>query len=352
VSVTARGLVKRFTESGTPAVRGASFCAPAGAITSVLGPSGSGKTTILRLLAGLELPDEGAIEIDGRDMTRVPVRERHVGFVFQSYALFQNMTVRDNVAFGLSIRRAPRGEVEARVDELLELVQLADYGHRLPSELSGGQQQRVAFARALAPRPVVLLLDEPFGALDARVRLELRDWLRALHERTPITTLLVTHDQDEALEVSAHVVLMHEGQVVQAGSPHDLYDHPATPFVASFLGGASVIRGRVEGGRMSVGALSTAAPAGARDGESVQAFVRPHDVRIAAKAQPHDKSVARVERLSRVGGFVKVELCLPSGDVVTVQLPKPEVDALGVTAGDRVVVDLGEAKVFVEDYSI
>ena len=352
MSVVVTGLHKRYTQGGTPAVHDASFTAEDGSITTLLGPSGSGKTTVLRLVAGLEEPDGGAISIHGTECTRTPARERGIGFVFQGYALFSHLSVRENIAFGLSIAKRPRAEIEARVDELLELVQLADLGKRYPAQLSGGQRQRIAFARALATRPKVLLLDEPFGALDARVRLELREWLQRLHAQTHVTTLLVTHDQDEALELSDQIVLMHEGRVVQKGTPHDLYDNPATPFVASFIGNASVLRGEVTDGRASLGASSLSAP-GHVNGTSVSAYVRPSEVKLTRPTEGASSvSLATVATLTRVGGYVKVDLHLPTQESMTVQLSRGEAEALKLTAGDRVMVDLGAAKVFIDDYSI
>jgi sulfate transport system ATP-binding protein len=321
-------------------------------VTTLLGPSGSGKSTVLRLIAGLEDADAGSIRFKSEDFTALSVQARNVGFVFQGYALFKHMTVRDNIAFGLAARNVPRAEREARVGELLSLVQLDGMGKRYPAQLSGGQRQRVAFARALAVRPRVLLLDEPFGALDAQVRLELRDWLRRLHQETHVTTVLVTHDQEEAMELSQHVVVMHDGRVAQAGSPEEIYDRPATPFVASFVGGANVLRGPVQDGRAAVGAFAVSAPDGARDGAAVHAFVRPHDVKLAKAAEADGVAMARVERLTRLGGQVKVALTLTSGDRMTVTMSKSEVDALGLGEGDPVMVDLKETKVFVEDYSI
>jgi sulfate transport system ATP-binding protein len=329
VSVEVRDLRKRFTE-GSPAVDGVSFEAPTGGVTSLLGPSGSGKTTVLRLIAGLERPDEGSVKLSGNDCTRLPVQKRNIGFVFQGYALFNHLTVRRNIAFGLEVRGVGKREISERVDELLELVQLRDLGERHPEQLSGGQRQRVAFARALANRPQVLLLDEPFGALDARVRLELRGWLRDLHGKMPVTTLLVTHDQDEALELSERVVVMHEGKIAQVGSPHDIYDHPATAFVASFIGNSNAIKS-------STGV----------------AYVRPHEVKIVkADTTTSEVAVAVVMSLQRVGGFVKVDVRLATDERMTVQLARAEADALGLKEGDRVMVDLGDAKVFLEDYSI
>jgi len=345
MSVVARNLEKAFGEAR--AVSNVAFEAPSGRITSLLGPSGSGKTTVLRLLAGLEEPDRGTIAIDGDDVTATPARLRNVGFVFQSYALFNHMTVKENIAFGLSIRKAAKKEIDARVEELLALIRLPDIGAKFPKELSGGQRQRVALARALATKPRVLLLDEPFGALDARVRAELREWLAALHEETRTTTILVTHDQEEALELSSHVVVMHDARVVQAGTPHELWDRPATPFVASFLGGGNVLRGEARNGRVQIGAIEVDAP-GARDGATVQAIVRPHDVRIAKS----DSGGARIERLTRVGREVKLVVRLADGGVMTVQLARTELESLGISEGDRVLVDSADAKVFVEDFSI
>ncbi|MFZ5469661.1 MAG: sulfate/molybdate ABC transporter ATP-binding protein [Myxococcota bacterium] len=353
MSVRVDCLSKRFAQGGPPAAEEVSFAAPAGAITTLLGPSGSGKTTVLRLIAGLEVPDGGRVWLDETDVTRTPVRRRGVGFVFQGYALFEHLSVRGNIAFGLSLKKLPRAQIDQRVNELLALVQLEGLGGRFPSQLSGGQKQRVAFARALATQPKVLLLDEPFGALDARVRVELREWLVALNERTHITTLLVTHDQEEALEVSQQLVVMHEGRVRQVGPPHEVYDHPNSEFIASFIGGTNVLRGRVVNGRAAAGPLLLEAPAGAREGEKVSAFVRPHQVRIL---RPTDHagpvSLATVTELVRIGGYVRVSLRLATNESLTVQMLKSELDALGVVQGDRVMVDVGQAKVLVGDYAI
>jgi sulfate transport system ATP-binding protein len=357
MSVVVRNLTKRFTVRGTPAVADVSFTAPSGGITTLLGPSGSGKSTVLRVVAGLEQPDDGAVMFGEQEQTAVPAQKRGVGFVFQSYALFKHMNVRRNIAFGLNVRRAPKPDVKRKVDDLLSLVQLDGLGERYPSQLSGGQRQRVAFARALAIEPKVLLLDEPFGALDAQVRVELRDWLRTFHQKRNLTTLLVTHDQEEAMEVSDHVVVMHEGRVAQAGAPSDVYDHPATPFVASFVGGANVLHGRMLDGRVSVGAFAAPMDAGAQtsapNGTAVQAFVRPHDVALTkAGDDAPEVSVARVERLARLGGTIKLSLRLADGGPMTVEMPKTEVESLGISEGDLVMANLREAKVFVEDYSI
>ncbi len=359
-----KSLTKRFAAAGTPAVADVSFTAPEGSITTLLGPSGSGKSTVLRIVAGLEQADDGVVCFGDQDMNRVPVQQRGVGMVFQSYALFKHMTVRDNVAFGMAIRKKPAAEVQKRVDELLALVQLDGLAGRFPGQLSGGQRQRVALARALAIEPKILLLDEPFGALDTKVRVELREWLRDLHERVPMTTLMVTHDQEEALELSQHIVVMHEGRVAQAGPPREIYDKPRTPFVASFVGGANILMGRAQDGRAAVGNFAVATP-GAPDGAQVSAFVRPHDVKLARPPEPSaagsdgddaapepDVAIAKVERLALVGAYVKVSLRLADGTAMTVQMPRTEIDALGVGEGDRVLVDLREAKVFVEDFAI
>jgi sulfate transport system ATP-binding protein len=358
MSLVVRNLTKRFTLRGTPAVADVSFSAPNGGITTLLGPSGSGKSTVLRMVAGLEQPDSGSVAFGDQDFTYVPAQRRGVGFVFQSYALFKHMNVRKNIAFGLRVRKVPADEARSRVDELLSLVQLEGYGERFPGQLSGGQRQRVAFARALAISPKLLLLDEPFGALDAQVRVELREWLRRFHDQRHVTTLLVTHDQEEAMEVSDHVVVMHEGRVAQAGQPQAVYDSPATPFVASFVGGANVLRGHMRNGRASAGPFAVRVPDGssqAPDGTAVNAFVRPHDVTLtktkAGDGTP-EVSVARVERLAWLGGYVKVSLKLSDGAPMTVEMPRAEVDALGISEGDLVMANLREAKVFVEDYSI
>jgi sulfate transport system ATP-binding protein len=340
--LSVEGLTKRFARRGPAAVDDVTFSAPVGSITTLLGPSGSGKSTVLRLIAGLEQPDGGRVVIGGVDGTRVPAQRRGVGFVFQSYALFPHMTVRENIAFGLNVRKVPAADIERRVSELLEAVELEGYGARLPRELSGGQRQRVAFARALAIEPKILLLDEPFGALDAQVRLSLRDWLRRFHEERarstehpPVTTLLVTHDQEEAMELSHTIVVMNEGKVVQVGAPQDVYDHPASPFVASFVGGANVFRVVGEGAPEQVG------------------FVRPHEVKVSKPEEdaPH-VACARVERMSFLGSCVKLSLRLPDGSALNVEMPNAEVQALGLQEGDRVMADLQETKVFVGDYAI
>jgi sulfate transport system ATP-binding protein len=335
-------LWKKFGEF--EAVRDVSFEAVDGKITALLGPSGSGKSTVLRTIAGLERPTSGRVTIAGEDQTNSAVQERRVGFVFQHYALFRHMTVRDNVAFGLSVRKESKDTLRKRVDELLELVQLAPFGNRYPHNLSGGQRQRVALARALAPRPRVLLLDEPFGALDARVRQDLRHWLDDLHRELGVTSLLVTHDQEEALELADRVVLMHEGRVEQIGSPEEIYNNPATPFVAGFLGAANVIEGEVRGGRVRFGREAIREASDLRDGDRAHAYVRPHDVRIADQPIDGHTVVATVERVNNLGWMSKVYLRLPDGQTVLAEIPNEELGS--VQAGDSVNVYLRKAKIF------
>src|ERR1700694_5719651 len=329
MSVRFHNVTKRFTLAGTPAVSDVSFEAPRGAVTAVL-----------------EFPDSGSISIEGADCSDVPIQKRGIGLVFQNYALFRHMTVRENIAFGLKVRRMPRREGAARVTELLGVVQLEGLGDRYPGQLSGGQQQRVAFARALAVQPKVLLLDEPFGALDVRVRRELREWLDAFHAETGVTTLLVTHDQSDALELAEHVVVMFDGRVAQAGPPHEIYDHPETPLIASFVGGANLLTARVRSGSVKLDSISVPAPAAA-EGDLVQVFVRPHDVELRRpSAESPDVSLALVERLKRIGGYVRVSLLLRGGENLTVESSMREFELLAVGPGDRVLVDLKAAKLF------
>ena len=283
---------------------------PAGSLTALLGPSGSGKSSLLRVIAGLETPDEGTVEISGRDATRVPPQKRGIGFVFQHYAAFKHMTVRDNVAFGLKVRKRPKAEIAAKVDELLRIVGLDGYQTRYPAQLSGGQRQRMALARALAVEPEVLLLDEPFGALDANVRAELREWLRRLHDEVHVTTVLVTHDQEEAMEVADRIVVLNHGRIEQDGPPRDLYERPANAFVMGFLGPV------------------------ARLGDTL---VRPHDLRILG--EPRDGALeAQVARVVHLGFEVRVELELDGGEPLTAQLTRDEAAELELRGGDIVWV--------------
>ena len=294
-----------------------SLVVPEGSLTSLLGPSGSGKSTLLRVIAGLEAPDAGRVEIAGTDATFVPAQRRGIGFVFQHYAAFKHMSVRENVAFGLRIRKTPRSETTARVDELLGIVGLAGYAERYPSQLSGGQRQRMALARALAVRPRVLLLDEPFGALDANVRADLRAWLRRLHDEVHVTTVLVTHDQEEAMSVSDTIAVINEGRIEQVGAPRDLYDQPANRFVMGFLGPVTRLGGRL---------------------------VRPHDVAITGAADGIADE-ATVQRIVHLGFEVRVELELDGGEAASVQLARGEADQLELSEGDRVSVRVTRAPV-------
>ncbi|UQA60112.1 sulfate/molybdate ABC transporter ATP-binding protein [Polyangium aurulentum] len=356
MSILVRGLAKSFGRERV--VDDVSFEAGAGELVALLGPSGGGKSTVLRMIAGLEAPDAGRVYLRGEDATDVRVQERGIGFVFQSYALFRHLTVHDNVAFGLELRKRPRAEVDRAVGDLLAMVKLDGLGGRYPHELSGGQRQRVALARALAPAPSVLLLDEPFGALDAKVRLELREWLRRLHEKRSITTVFVTHDQDEALGLADRVIVMNRGRVEQSGTPDEIYDRPATEFVASFVGSNNVLRGEVRGGRTDLGTLAVEAPPGAGDGASVRAFVRPHDIELVGMEKhvqgggAQEVASARVERILRVGWMVRIELRLDDEQPLAVELTKDRVAELGLVEGDRVFVNLRETKLFVQDFAI
>jgi sulfate transport system ATP-binding protein len=304
--IEVRGVSKRF--GSFVALDDVSTTVATGSLTALLGPSGSGKSTLLRVIAGLETPDAGRVVIGGRDVTGRPPQERGIGFVFQHYAAFKHMTVADNIAFGLLIRKRPRAEIRARVEQLLALVQLEGLAGRYPSQLSGGQRQRMGLARALAVEPEVLLLDEPFGALDARVRNDLRAWLRRLHDETRTTTIIVTHDQEEAMEVADEVVLMARGRVEQVGSPRDLYEAPANEFVLTFVGPVS----RVDG-----------------------AWVRPHDVEILLATDGADAE-AMVERVVHLGFEVRVELTAADGERLTVQLTRDEAEELELARGDVV----------------
>jgi sulfate transport system ATP-binding protein len=353
MSVEVRGLYKEF--GSFVAVDNVSFVTRPGEVTALLGPSGSGKSTVLRMIAGLELPDRGQILIAGTDSTWQTAEHRGVGFVFQHYALFRHMTVAQNIAFGLSIRKAPPGEIEQRVKELLSLIQLAGFADRYPNQLSGGQRQRVALARALATRPKVLLLDEPFGALDARVREELRTWLRRLHDEVRMTTLLVTHDQEEAMELADRIVVMNRGAVEQEGTPSEIYDSPATPFVASFIGSSNRLEGRIAGGRTELEGhdLGWSPPAnGGSPDATIDAFVRPHDVEVKRPSNADDRGIpAAVVRTTRLGWQVKIELELPSTRMLTVHYGKEQADAIDVRPGDKVLLQLRGAKLFAQSAS-
>jgi sulfate transport system ATP-binding protein len=287
-----------------------SLTIPDGSLTALLGPSGSGKTSLLRVIAGLEEPDAGAVVISGQDVTRISPQGRNIGFVFQHYAAFKHMTVRDNVAFGLTIRKKPKAQIDARVNELLGIVGLAGYHDRYPNQLSGGQRQRMALARALAVDPTVLLLDEPFGALDAKVREELRAWLRRLHDEVHVTTVLVTHDQEEAMDVAGHIVLMNSGRIEQVGTPREVYENPQTEFVLRFLGPVATLRGEL---------------------------VRPHDLVLSRHPGP-DSVTGKVSRVTHLGFEVRVEIRTLDDETVTAQLTRGEAWHLGIESGDTVYI--------------
>jgi sulfate/thiosulfate transport system ATP-binding protein len=317
--IEARDIVKRFGDF--TALDGISVEVESGSLTALLGPSGSGKSTLLRVIAGLERPDGGQVCLEGRDVTNISPQQRGVGFVFQHYAAFKHMTVWENVAFGLKIRRRSRAEVKQRVSELLELVQLARLGDRYPAQLSGGQRQRMGLARALAVDPKVLLLDEPFGALDARVRKELRLWLRRLHDETHTTTVIVTHDQEEAMDVADRVVVMNGGRIEQIAQPRELYDQPANEFVMSFVGPVN------------------------RLGD---AFIRPHDVELLLEPNGATQE-AMVQRLVHLGFEVRVELVRDDGEVLSAQLTREQVEALELERGQIVYVRPTRQTVFAQD---
>jgi sulfate/thiosulfate transport system ATP-binding protein len=340
-AITVQGLTKSF--GAFRAVDDVSFEARAGEITALLGPSGSGKSTVLRMIAGLEQPDAGSIWVGSEEHTEKTPQERRLGFVFQHYALFRHMNVRQNVEFGLRVRKTPRPEARSRVNELLELVGLAPFGDRYPDQLSGGQRQRVALARALAPRPEVLLLDEPFGALDAHVRQELRRWLDGLHRELGVTSLLVTHDQEEALELASAVVVMRRGRVEQAAAPVDIYNRPVTPFVAGFVGASNAIRGTVLDGELYFGSSAVTGADHIGAGTGAQAYIRPHDVLLTRSPGNRSFPVA-VERRTNLGWLSKLQLRLGDGQAIFAELPNEELD--GIEEGDNVHANLRNAKVF------
>jgi sulfate/thiosulfate transport system ATP-binding protein len=311
-----------------------------GSLVALLGPSGSGKSTLLRLIAGLELPDTGRIWLTGTDATHQSVQERNIGFVFQHYALFKHMTIRQNIAFGLDIRKKNPGTTKKRVDELLELVQLSGLGERYPSQLSGGQRQRVALARALAVEPRVLLLDEPFGALDAKVRKDLRAWLRRLHDEVHVTTVFVTHDQEEAMEVSDKVVVMNKGRIEQSGTPAQIYDHPATAFVMSFIGPVNVLA-----------SSSDIFQNNGFQSSNPEMFLRPQDIVI--EIAPNGTSVpAHVNRVIHLGWEIQAELVLADGQIMMAHLTRERFDELQLQPQQDVYVQPKEAKSFPLYYSI
>ncbi len=334
-AITVQGANKRYGDFA--ALDDIDFVVPAGSLTALLGPSGSGKSTLLRAIAGLDHPDTGVITINGRDVTNVPPQKRGIGFVFQHYAAFKHLTVRENVAFGLKIRRKSKAEIKEKVDNLLEVVGLAGFQTRYPNQLSGGQRQRMALARALAVDPKVLLLDEPFGALDAKVREDLRAWLRRLHDEVHVTTVLVTHDQQEALDVADRIAVLNKGRIEQVGSPTDVYDTPANAFVMSFLGAVSSLNG---------------------------ALVRPHDIRVGRTPDmaiaAGDQSVqaagvtkAVIDRIVLLGFEVRVELTNTATQTpFTAQITRGDAEALDLRVGDTVYVRATRVPVLSNDVAV
>jgi sulfate/thiosulfate transport system ATP-binding protein len=373
MSIEIRNISKQF--GSFQALRDVTLDIEGGELVALLGPSGCGKTTLLRIIAGLETADAGHILFSGADTTDVHVRDRQVGFVFQHYALFRHMTVFENVAFGLRVKpkkqRPSEAQIKKKVHELLGLVQLDWLADRFPSQLSGGQRQRIALARALAVEPKVLLLDEPFGALDAKVRKELRRWLRRLHDELQVTSIFVTHDQEEALEVADRVVLMNQGQIEQIGSPQEVWDHPASPFVYGFLGDVNLFQGRADGGEVVLDGLNIQAPehAGA-DNAKASVYVRPHELEVrrfdpaidtaSPGSGPNRGLVVRLDRAVVIGPVARLELlptaqadaasASPVAGLVEAQIPAQQFRDMGLREGDILVVTPRQARVFVEPY--
>ena len=355
MSIVVKNLSKQF---GTfKALDNVSLEVPSGSLLALLGPSGSGKTTLLRIIAGLEHADQGQVEYEKEDVTHQSPKDREVGFVFQHYALFRHMTIFENVAFGMRVRSLPRAEIQDRVHELLRLVRLEGLHKRYPSQLSGGQRQRVALARALAVKPRMLLLDEPFGALDAKVRQELRQWLRQLHDEIHLTTVFVTHDQEEAFEVADRVVVMNQGHIEQSGTPQEVFDHPATPFVMDFLGNVNVFHGRVQDGMAMMGALNIAYPDYPHaESRNATAYVRPHELDIERTPFGTSSLKAKVMQVNPAGSVAKVRVFSEEfGLALNVDLNLERYAELGLKPEDVVYVAARRVRVFMPpaaDYSI
>jgi sulfate/thiosulfate transport system ATP-binding protein len=356
MSIEIENISKQF--GSFAALKDVTLSIPSGELVALLGPSGSGKTTLLRIIAGLESADAGRILFNSQDTTHSHVRERQVGFVFQHYALFRHLTVFENIAFGLRVRpratRPSKAEISEKVMELLRLVQLEGLAIRYPGQLSGGQRQRIALARALAVEPQVLLLDEPFGALDAQVRAELRRWLRRLHDEIHVTSVFVTHDQEEALEVADRIVVMNEGKIEQAGTPDEVYESPANPFVLNFLGNVNLFHGRIHDGQAHLGGLTLNAPelAGA-DNTPAVGYVRSHDVVVERRPSDDTSIRAEVRHVHAVGPVVRVELALSEKEeTIEAQLTREAFRELALKPGETVFVRTRNIRVFVDDYVI
>lgn len=311
MGVLVKNLSKRYQSANAShaAVQDVSFEVEEGALVALLGPSGSGKSTILRLIAGLEEPDGGEIFLGGEKVTRLPTQKRGVGLVFQNYALFRQLTIRQNISFGLEVKKVAKPRIQKRVDELLELLGLQGLGERYPHQISGGQKQRVALARALAPEPKVLLLDEPFGAIDAKIRQELREWLRKLHDEVHVTSLFVTHDQEEALEICDKIFVMNKGAIEQEGKPEDIYNHPATEFVANFVGSMNIHVARVQGGKLRLGPyiFQQSEINGFQEGDEVRIFFRPHDIYVSGATHSYAMQ-GRIVRTTFLGVTMRLEI--------------------------------------------
>jgi sulfate transport system ATP-binding protein len=345
MSIIVKAVSKSF--GNFVALDNVSLNVPNGSLLALLGPSGSGKTTLLRIIAGLEVADEGSVLYQEEDITHHSARDRKVGFVFQHYALFRHMTVSDNIGYGLRVRGVRKPERRERVDELLKLIRLDGFGSRYPSQLSGGQRQRVALARALAAKPRVLLLDEPFGALDAKVRQELRQWLRKLHEEIHVTSIFVTHDQEEAFAVADRVVVMNQGKIEQIGSPDEVFHHPQTEFVMRFLGETNMFQARVDSDTVQFGPIEMPFP---QDRQQVvgdaRVFIRPHDLTIDTKTNGLPSLKAEVIRVQSAGPIVRVELCTEQNQVLSAELSQERFSSMNLSAGSTVYVRPRHVRVF------
>jgi sulfate transport system ATP-binding protein len=355
MSISAQNVSKRFGDF--VALDNVSVECPAGELVALLGPSGSGKTTLLRVIAGLEVPDSGTVHFRDDDITRHSARDRNVGFVFQHYALFRHMTVFENVAFGLRVRKWPEPKVRERVRELLHLVRLEEKAELYPANLSGGQKQRIALVRALAPEPKVLLLDEPFGALDAKVRAELREWLRRFHDDIGVTSIFVTHDQEEAFEVSDRVVVLHKGRVEQEGTPLEVFEHPRNEFVMDFLGNVNKLPVRVEGGRALLGETGTVElPAkvfASSENGRTDAYIRPHELDLSRTADGGNCLLGRVVHINPAGAVVKVRLMAEDfGLMINVDITPDRYRALALRQNEAVFVTPKSARIFEAEYNI
>jgi sulfate/thiosulfate transport system ATP-binding protein len=348
MSISIKNVSKAF--GSFSAVHDVSLEVPDGSLLALLGPSGSGKTTLLRIIAGLEVADSGSVINEGEDITQQSARDRKVGFVFQHYALFRHMTVAENIGYGLRVRKTPKAKTKERVEELLELIKLKGLQDRYPGQLSGGQRQRVALARALAARPKVLLLDEPFGALDAKVRQELRVWLRRLHDEIHVTSIFVTHDQEEAFEMADQVVVMNQGRIEQIGTPDEVYDNPANPFVYDFLGNVNQFRARIRNGRLRVGDTDFLLPEhqALKENAPVIAYVRPHEIKLHPQGNGNASIAAVIKHVNSAGPLVHLELERPDGSCFAVELSKEESRRISIATGAEVFVELKNVRIFEE----